>query len=55
MSAASWVSNGTGVRVEPAVQGDLGSIGAACHHDGRSGGVWAGEWADRREGDDPEW
>ncbi len=44
MSVASWVSNGTGVRVQPPGQGDLGSTGAACHHDWPVRWVWEGDW-----------
>ena len=43
MSAASGVSNGTGVRVQPAVRGTSAVSGAACHH------VWQVRWGlDRR-------
>ena len=56
MSAASGASNGTGVRVQPAVQGDLGGTGAACHHrSGGSGGVWIGRMGPPPDDDDPEW
>ena len=48
MSGARGASNGTGVRVQPAGEGDLGSTGAACHHPGGSGAVWTGRWPDRR-------
>ena len=41
MSAASGVSNGTGVRVQPTVEGDLRGTGAACHRD-MAGPVWSG-------------